>query len=186
MEIIPNWHPIFVHFTVGLFSIAVAFFFISYICAYIKRIPTIFPTEFEIVGRWVLWAVSLITIGTALAGLYAYNTVQHNEISHAMMTIHRNWALGTLTIILILGGWSLWNYYHRISLRLSFIVALFIGQILLLTTAWYGGEIVYRYGVGVISLPTEKEKMHHHEMSTQNTPHDLNEHMHNQSSSPGR
>jgi uncharacterized membrane protein len=29
IEIIPNWHPFFVHFTIGLFSIAVFFYFAS-------------------------------------------------------------------------------------------------------------------------------------------------------------
>lgn len=35
------------------------------------------------------------TIGTVLAGWYAYNTVPHTALSHAAMTDHRNWALST-------------------------------------------------------------------------------------------
>lgn len=162
IEIIPNWHPMFVHFTVALFSVAVLFLVLSYFFTSFSGSTNFLASEFEIVGRWNLWLVSLITIGTVLAGLYAYYTVNHSDASHNVMTTHRNWALVTATIILILGGWALWNYRKDKGLRLWFVISLLIGEVLLLITAWYGGELVYRHGTGVMSCPKEGAKHHHH------------------------
>lgn len=38
-------------------------------------------------------------------------------------------------------------------LSITFILALLVMQGLLLSTAWRGGECVYRYGLGVMDLP---------------------------------
>lgn len=181
MEIIPNWHPIFVHFTVALFSVAVLFLILSYLLATFTQKPNFLASEFEIVGRWNLWLTALITIGTALAGLHAYNTVKHDEVSHAVMTTHRNLAITTAAIILLLATWSLRSYYKHKNFQLTFIIVLLIGQGLLLTTAWYGGELVYRHGTGVMSLPKEKNSNHRHEHEMTNENKDQkhsNEHQH--------
>lgn len=178
VEIIPNWHPIFVHFTVALFSAAAIFLIFSYLLANFSQTTSSWASEFSVVGRWNLWLAALITVGTALAGLYAYNTVKHDEISHAIMTIHRNWAIITVTLILTLAAWSLWNYYKQKRLSLAFVITLLMGQGLLLTTAWYGGELVYRYGTGVMSLPQEENSMHNHEIRLEDKAQKPAEHEH--------
>lgn len=161
MEIIPNWHPIFVHFTVSLFSTAAIFFVFSYLLSHVSQIPKHLAVELEIAGRWCLWVVSIITVGTVLAGLYAYYTVKHNELSHAVMTTHRNWALITATAILLLGIWSFLRHLKNIRLTIIFVIALLIVQFLLTITAWYGSELVYRHGIGVMSTPQDEGKNHH-------------------------
>ncbi len=166
IEITPNWHPIFVHFTVGLFSISVLFLTLSYLANYLARIPKNIPTEFEVTGRWCLWVVALITIGTVLAGFYAYYTVKHDEMSHIVMTNHRNWAVPTAVCILALAVWSAYRYIKQKKINLIFIIALLITQGLLLATAWRGAELVFRYGVGVMSLPHAEETGHHHSEET--------------------
>jgi len=55
------------------------------------------------VANWSLWSGCLVTIGTVFAGWYAYNTVAHDQSSHAAMTLHRDWALATASLFLILG-----------------------------------------------------------------------------------
>jgi hypothetical protein len=42
-------------------------------------------------------------------------------------------------------------------------MALLIVQGMLLSTAWHGAEVVYRYGIGVISLPQEEGEGHDHQ-----------------------
>lgn len=167
IEIIPNWHPIFVHFTVALFTTSVAFFIFTYLFQTLKIFSKI-ALEFEIAGRWCLWTVGIIVIGTVLAVLQAYNTVRHDEISHLAMTDHRNWALPTAGAMVLVALWSLWRYFKQKNISLLFIVVLLIIQGLLLSTAWRGAELVFRYGLGVIALPQhEGIEHHHHEMSTQ-------------------
>lgn len=162
IEILPNWHPIFVHFTVGLFSTAFVFYILSFLSKFIRIVPIKLVSEFEIVGRWCLWVAAIMTIFTVVAGLYAYNTVRHDEASHIAMTNHRNWALPTAGLILLLALWSLWRYSKHKVLTIKFIIPLIIIQILLLCTAWRGGELVYRHGLGVMSLPQAKDEGHHH------------------------
>ena|SRR3990167_2142509 len=160
IEIIPNWHPVFVHFTVALISIAVMFYWLSFLLVCIEFTKPQLAQEFEIAGRWCLWLGSLITIGTVAAGFYAYFTVSHDMPSHIAMTIHRNWALVTAATIFIVAAWSIHRYFHHKKLSILFLIALLIVQGLLLTTAWHGAELVYRHGLGVISLPEAEESGH--------------------------
>lgn len=178
MEIIPNWHPIFVHFTVALFSIATFLFFLTYVASYTKLKSISIFSEFEIVARWCLWLSAVFTIITVSLGFYAYYTLKHDAISHAAMTVHRNWALITASIIVLSALWLAWRQYKKIKLTLTFVLVILIGEGLLITTAWHGGEVVYRYGIGVMSLPKGEEVGHRHghqpENSQQSSPHTLN------------
>lgn len=99
-EIIPNWHPILVHFTIGLLSISA----LLYLAGLVLK-----KENLLIAARWNLWIGTTITVGTVLAGLYAYNTVAHDAPSHAAMTDHRNWALVTAGTFVLLALWALWK-----------------------------------------------------------------------------
>lgn len=165
-EIIPNWHPLFVHFTVALFTTSVGFYILTYLSKIFKVKMLTLSIEFEIVARWCLWASVLATFITVLAGLYAYNTVQHDEISHKMMINHRNWALPTAGAMALMAFWSAYNYLKHKKVGGIFIVFLLLVQGSLLSTAWRGGELVYRYGLGVISLPNIENTNHHHHQSS--------------------
>lgn len=167
-EIIPNWHPIFVHFTVALFSVAVFLFVLTHVASYSKLKSTSFFSEFEIVARWCLWFSAVFAIITVAFGFYAYYTVKHDAISHIAMTAHRNWALITASVIVLSALWSVWRHYKKIKLTLTFVFVILIGEGLLVTTAWHGGEVVYRYGIGVISLPRGEEVGHQHSHSKDN------------------
>ena len=178
IEIIPNWHPIFVHFTVALFSASVGFNAFAFLFNSLRIFPQI-STDLETTAHWCLWLVGIIVIGTVLAGLQAYNTVKHDELSHLAMTDHRNWALPTAVAMILIALWSLWSTYKQKSITITFIVALFIVQGLLLSTAWRGAELVFRYGIGVMSLPQAEGigHEHHHESTEEhNHDHDSDEH----------
>lgn len=175
IEILPNWHPIFVHFTVALFSTSFALYLFTYIAPKLNFFAAKTIFELETVARWCLWIAAIITTFTAAAGLYAYYTIAHNETSHAVMTTHRNWGLSTATLIFLAAMWSAWQYCKSKLISTSFILALLIIQSFLLITAWYGGELVYRYGAGVIPVTQNMEQEHNHrptkEHSQQNHAH---------------
>jgi len=153
-EIIPNYHPIFVHFTVALLSLAVGLFVVTpFLKGPLKE-------QWSIVARWALWFGVGFTIITGLTGLYAYNTVAHDTPSHLAMTNHRNWAIATITAFLALAVWSITHFRAAKQLSMVFIVFLALSGALLASTAWRGGELVYRHGLGVMSLP--KADQHHH------------------------
>ena len=76
------------------------------------------------------------------------------------MTDHRNWALVTIGLFIILAGWSLWSERQENLPSKLFLTGLLIGGVLLATTAWHGAENVYRYGLGVMSLPQAEGESH--------------------------
>jgi uncharacterized membrane protein len=119
-----------------------------------------------VAGRWCLWTASLSAVITVLAGFYAFNTVRHDGISHLAMIDHRNWAITTAIGIALVAIWSGWRHYKHKTLSLIFIIALFIIQGMLVAAAWRGAELVFRHGLGVMSLPKAEggEGHHHHDM----------------------
>jgi len=155
-EIIPNLHPIFVHFTVALLSLSVALFVVvSFVKSPLKE-------QWEVVARWSLWFGAGITILTAIAGLYAYNTVAHDTPSHLAMTNHRNWAISTIIMFSVLTVWSIAVRKKKRELGLTFVICMIVAGVVLASTAWRGGEVVYRYGLGVMSLPKSEGEGHSH------------------------
>jgi len=159
-EIIPNLHPVFVHFTVALLSISTALFITLHLFG--SRLPENLRQQLRTVARWNLWLGAGITVITVAAGFYAYNTVAHDAPSHAAMTDHRNWALATAPFFIGVALWSIVCVWRGKQLDGRFVAALLIAQILLLSTAWRGGEVVYRYGLGVMSLPQSEGVGHAH------------------------
>lgn len=168
IEIIPNWHPIFVHFTVALFSVSVILFLLTYFLSRTKWKSTIFVSEFEIVARWCLWIAAIFTLATVSFGFYAYYTVKHDAISHIAMTTHRNWAISTAIAIFLMSTWLIWRYVKHKKLNTTFVIALLIVEGLLVSTAWHGAELVYRYGTGVMSLPKAEKIGHQHNENKSN------------------
>ena len=78
------------------------------------------------------------------------------------MITHRNWALVTATLIELIALWSVVRYFRHKKINIIFLIKLLIIQGLLLTTAWYGGKLVYDHGLAVSSLPqTENEDPGH-------------------------
>lgn len=155
IEIIPNWHPIFVHFTVALLSTAVILHLLVRFIGDEKL-----RTQWETVAQWNLWIGTLITVLTVAMGVVAYNTVAHDTPSHEAMTEHRNWALATALLFLVLAVWSALRARAGNGINTVILFGLLVGGGLLLSTAWHGGEAVYRYGLGVMSLP--KADAHNH------------------------
>ena len=102
IEILPNWHPVMVHFTVALFSVSAALFLLTSFMSESELV-----NNWRVIARWSLWIGMGMTTLTVASGLYAYNTVAHDTPSHAAMTDHRNWALVTAGLFLLLTIWSL-------------------------------------------------------------------------------
>jgi len=152
IEIVPNWHPLFVHFTVALFSLSVVFFVIQRPLA-----ETDIGDNFLVFARYSLWLGVLFSVITLIAGWDAYNTVDHDTPSHAAMTEHRNWGVVTFAIFFIAAIW--WAVVGKINERASiaFLLCLLVGASLLVTTGHKGSQLVFEYGLGVKSLPAKDD-----------------------------
>ena len=155
IEIIPNWHPIMVHFSVALLLTSTALLAWS-----LFRGRTSADQTAVVSGRLVLWIGLVAAILTVAAGLQAYYSVGHDGPSHAAMTDHRNWGFGVLAAFLVAGVLS-WTR-RKSSLPVRDVVLLLASSGILLVTAYKGGELVYRYGLGVQSLPAVTGDGHDH------------------------
>lgn len=158
MDIIPNWHPVFVHFTVGLLS-ASALLFIARALVRGERLRS----ELETGALWMLWTGAAFTLATVGSGIYAFLTVAHDDAAHEVMKEHRNLALATAALFLGLAGWSAWRTMAGKAVPRLLRALVVAGVLLLGATAWHGGELVYRHGVGVMSLPQADGEGHDHD-----------------------
>ncbi len=150
-EIIPNLHPMFVHFPIALVSLSALF----HVAAVVTRDKPR-ATHCAILAHTTLWLGTLAALPTIFFGWQAFNSVNHDEASHAAMLVHRAWALGTLAVLLVLAGWDIWRNKVDARPAVWFAAATLGAWGLVATTAWHGGELVYRHGLGVISLPASE------------------------------
>lgn len=159
IEIIPNWHPFLVHFTVALTLAAVGLFLLAHV---FRGRPI--AAQLTVVARWNLWLGALSAAPTFAAGLQAYYTVAHDAPSHAAMTIHLKWAIATL-VLLVLAAVAAWRDRQRVvGASAMLAVALLLASASLAVTGYLGAENVYRHGLGVMSLPeAEGGDGHDHE-----------------------
>ena len=156
MEIIPNWHPVAVHFSVALLITATALLAFALI-----KGQTEASNRLVSAGRLILWLGLGAIIATVALGLQAYYSVDHDSPSHAAMTNHKNWAFGVLAAF-ILSGFLMLRERTK-ALSAVTVAALVLSSGVLLSTAYRGGKLVYKYGLGVQSLPQVSGEGHDHE-----------------------
>lgn len=147
-EIIPNLHPVMVHFPIALIAVS-ALFHVAAIATRGKACAT----HCAILAHTTLWLGALAAVPTALFGWLAFNSVNHDEAGHIAMLAHRTWALATLAVLVVLAGWDAWRSKVDAVPAWWFAGAVIGAWGMVATTAWHGGELVYRHGLGVLSLP---------------------------------
>ncbi len=145
LEIIPNWHPIFVHFTVTFISVMAVLQLVIWL-----RPQSEHMVSMLLVQKVLMIITSVSVLVTLFTGFGAYNSVAHDTPSHMAMTDHKNWAFTTASVFLL----AAILYFVKADWRKSVVGILLIASgALVAVTGFKGGELVYRYGLGVMSLP---------------------------------
>lgn len=150
--IIPNWHPIFVNFTVALSSVALLFMLLSRFAP--KQELRI---QWRYSARWTLWLGALFSLFTLLSGFQAFSSVSYDATSLPALMMHRNMALLSISLFAVMVFWSISCCRGGRIAGYGFLLGMLLLVIVVNTTAWLGAELVFRYGLGVISLPTASE-----------------------------
>ena len=149
IEVIPNWHPLLVHFPIVLISVSAVF----HLAARLPGNQPRWASHCAVLAHSTLWLGALVALPTALLGWLASNAVDHNEAAHAAMMLHRSWALAAVFALAILAGWDAWRHKVDALPTWTFAGAVILAWALVASTAWHGAELVYRHGLGVMALP---------------------------------
>lgn len=158
IEIIPNLHPLTVHFPI-------AFSFGALLCGVISKLlhKSLVAPYWASAARIMFWLFAVSALVAGITGYHAYNLVNHDDAGHAAMNLHRMFALpaiamGMMIVAVDAAIYKLGQAIDWLTLTLMLLVNASI-----LTTAWLGAEVVYRHGIGVLSLPEiTMEHGHHH------------------------
>jgi uncharacterized membrane protein len=147
---VPNLHPILVHFTIGLFVISIVFDILSH---FTNR------RTLEHAGWWNLVFAAAFSVITVASGLSAEDGVPHAGGAHDLLELHETLGLITMGIILLL---AIWRGLTRGELPRKFrsiYLAMGIAGLSTITTGgFFGGELVYRFGIGVAPVTEQLKK----------------------------
>jgi uncharacterized membrane protein len=163
-EIIPNWHPILVHFTIGLLTIAALLFIAGAVANRNRPVH-----DMETTANWNLWLGAGLTVLTVAAGLQAAGSVAHDGAAHLAMQNHKLWAFGTTTLFLLLALWNAWRVRRGQALGLMLPALMLLGLAGLTATGLRGADLVYRHGLGVMALPQAAAGGHDHESGAEHS-----------------
>ena len=148
-------HPIMVHFTIALLSV-------GFLCDFLARFTK--NESLKSAAWWNLLFGFFAIIVTVLTGLLAERSVPHTHIAHDILEIHETLgftALGIFAVLLI------WESLIRANVFTKFIslsmVLWLIGVLVIFTGGYYGGRLVYEFGVGVKGVVQKTELEHKHQ-----------------------
>ncbi len=172
--ITPNWHPLLLHYPIALLILGVL----------IEIITFGWPRGgLRAAGRWMVLLGALLAVPTVTAGIYAFRSVvmpggididQHwHQVVQQSPWSARQWDFmanhvwfNSFAVVLFLAAAVFWlggSDAWRRSARWPLLLVVLVGVGLMSAGAWFGGELVYRMGTGVVvaSTPPAGEAARH-------------------------
>jgi uncharacterized membrane protein len=122
----------------------------------------------RVAGFWTLMAGAVGGVLAVLSGLQAEEHIAHGEAVHELMETHEEFALITLGIFALVALWRIVRERRMGGTeRTLVLVASVCGTALLLTTAVYGGKLVFEHAAGIPTAVLQEEmhersEGHHH------------------------
>ena len=107
----------------------------------------------EATANWNLWLGAALTALTIAAGLQAAGSVTHDDAAHLAMENHKFWALGTASLFVLLALWNVLRVRRKEDVGFAFVALMLVALTGLAGTGLRGADLVFRHGLGVMSLP---------------------------------
>lgn len=145
ISILPNWHPMTVHFALALPITATLLLTLARAAR-----DRAFAASAVQAAKWSLGigiAALWISIGT---GMHAYLTEPMNVAAEQAVRVHQYWGWGTAAVFTMAP--ALWQAQHPKRVGLALLLCCWLGTASASVTGWLGAENVYRHGVGVEAL----------------------------------
>ena len=140
----PNFHPFLVHFPVALLTIALAFDLLGILLS---------REELSKVGWWAQLTGTISIAAAVISGLVAKSQAAISSQAAVTFDIHQQMAFLTAAAFTTLLLWRIGMRMNIDPVRRGLYLTLFAaGLACLWVGAWYGGELVYRFGIG-FSMP---------------------------------
>lgn len=139
-------HPAAVHFPIALLAAGAA----AAGARLIKDSP-VWLSEFE---SWLLLCGTLSAWGTLALGYLAEKTAPHVPSAWEVLADHQSlalWTCSTFTLLSVLRFYSVLKNRDAGYWRVAQLVLWAFGLFLLISTAQHGGELVFKFGMGVVS-----------------------------------
>lgn len=141
----PNIHPFLTHFPIALLSLSI-------VCECAALL--LHREEFSTVGWWTQLAGTIGLAAAAVTGVLAGQSVEIAPPGKPYLEMHQELALVASTVFAILLFWRIASRTKRPPGHDILFLVLFTGGVLAIWAgAWYGGEMVYRFGAGVQPSP---------------------------------
>ena len=141
----PVFHPVLVHFTIGLVPTAAA-------------LATWYAWRASAWARPATYAIgsaaALLALATMGAGFRDYFAVKPDLTGAPLETLETHELLGVITaltvaITMAIAWWKRASVATKPSWRWALAIALLAATALVAVTGWYGGSLVYDHGVSV-------------------------------------
>ena len=136
-------HPMLVHFPIALLITSVFFDLLGMLVE---------GKSFYQMGRWLLILGLLGGVVASLAGASAEDAVVSSGVPSDAVEFHEELAIITVVVfgVLLVYRWWAGAAWSARSKTIYLLIAA-IGLGLLGATGFYGGDLVYRYGAGVVT-----------------------------------
>ncbi len=161
----PNWHIMFMHYPIGLVTVG----FFAELLGAIFRLPGL-----RYSARWMIGIGALLGLPTAILGIYAFrDVVAPGPIDLGMtwseVVATSTWsqpvydavwwhvwlnASASVLLVLVTVIWIASSPAGRKTGYLPLLGMTFIALVAMSSGAWFGGEMVYSHGAGVVSEPS--------------------------------
>jgi len=139
----PPYHPLIVHFPVALLTTAA----LLELCAVVFK-----REELTRAGWWIQLVGTVGTLAAAFTGIIAESDANITNGAAGTLDLHKELAFICASAFAAL---LLWRVAARTRIPGShhwrYLAAYCCAVILLAIVAWYGGELVYGYGVGTLT-----------------------------------